>query len=82
MVPKYRTGSKIIIKAVKDEAASARDSDIARYSGQTGTVTNYHWISPMPGTVFYIYTVKIDNIQKEIVLHEDELEAAAARARK
>lgn len=81
MAPKYKIGSKIAVKPVREGVSSAWDSDIAQYAGQIGTVTNYHWISPTRSTVFYIYTVKMESSQKEIVLHEDELETATARSR-
>jgi len=82
MEPKYQIGQNVIIKPVKDQPQSARDSDIGQYAGQRGTVTNYHWISPRAGEVFYIYTVQLGPRQKEIVLHEDEIEADTAKARR
>jgi len=82
MEPKYKIGQKVIIKLVKNQSQSARDSDIERYAGQRGTVTNYYWISPIKGEVFYIYNVQFGSGQKEIVLHEDEIEADTAKARK
>lgn len=78
--PKYEIGQKVIIKRVKKKP-SARDSDIGQYANQTGTVTNYFWISPTKGEVFYLYTVKIGDDYKEIVLHEDELKAGKSKAR-
>ncbi len=59
--------------------SSARDSDIEKYAGQSGTVTNYYWISPQGGEVFYVYMVKIGAGKKEIVLHEDEIQADKAK---
>ncbi len=79
MEPKYQIGQKVIVKQFKAKLPSARDSDIGQYAGQSGTVTNYYWISPNRGEVFYIYTVKISTSQKEIVLHEDEIEADKAK---
>ena len=79
MKPKYQIGQKVIIKQPKTNLPSARDSDIGQYAGQSGTVTNYYWISPQGGEVFYIYTVKIGTGQKEMVLHEDEMEADKAK---
>ena len=81
MEPKYEIGQKVTIKPVKNHSQSARDSDIGQYAERSGTVTNYHWISPTGNQVFYIYTVKIGAEQKEIVLHEDELKADKAKAR-
>ena len=82
MEPKYNIGQKVIVKPVKDRSQSTRDSDIGRYAGQGGTVTDYYWISPSMSDVFYIYTVQFGTGQKEIVLHEDEIEADTAKARK
>ena len=48
------------------------------YAGQSGKVTNYYWITPPSGEVFYIYTVRIGTGYKEVVLHEDEIEAYIA----
>ena len=79
MGPKYGIGQKVRVKRSKGEASSARDSDIVQYDGQSGTVTNYYWISPTISQVFYIYTVKLGRDQKEIVMHEDEIKADKAR---
>ena len=78
MSPKYEIGQKVIIKPVSDQHLSVRESDIDSYAGQIGEVSNYHWISPRTGDVFYIYTVRVGTDYKEIVLHEDELEACIA----
>ena len=75
MEPKYKLGQKVIIKPVKNLTLSARDSDIGQYAGQSGIVTDYYWLRPNMGEVFYIYTVKIGDDEKEIVLYEDEMEA-------
>ena len=82
MEPKYNKGQKVIVKPVKGRSQSTRDSDIGRYAGQRGTVTDYYWLSPSMTDVFYIYTVQFGTGQKEIVLHEDEIEADTAKARK
>ncbi len=79
MGPKYQIGQKVIVKQFKTKLPSARDSDIGQYAGQSGTVTNYYWISPSRGEVFYIYTVKIGTGQREIVLHEDEMKGDTAK---
>ncbi len=75
MEPRYKVGQRIIAKPVQDESLSTRDAGIEQYAGQSGIVTNYHWIRPHAGKVFFIYTVQIGDGQKEIVLHEDEMEA-------
>ncbi len=78
MGPKYEIGQKVIIKPVAEQTLSLRDSVIESYAGQIGEVSNYYWISPRTSKVFYIYTVRIGNDYKEVVLHEDELEPCLA----
>ncbi len=75
MESKYKIGQRVIAKPVKNQTLSARDSGIAQYAGQSGIVTDYYWIRPSAGQVFYIYTVKMGDGQEEIVLYEDELDA-------
>ncbi len=75
MEPTYKLGQEVIIKLVKNQTLSARESDIGQYTDQRGIVTDYYWIRPNTGAVFYLYTVKIRVSEKEIVLHEDEMEA-------
>jgi len=72
MAPKYKIGQKVTVAVLK--RLSARDSGLEQYAGQTGEVTNYHWVSPPMGEVFYVYTVRIGTSNKEVVLHEDEIE--------
>ena len=75
MEPKYKLGQEVIIKLVKNQTLSARESDIGQYAGRRGIVADFYWIQPNTGGVFYVYTVKIRDSEKEIVLHEDELKA-------
>ena len=75
MEPKYKVGQRVLINPVKNQSSSVRESDIEQYAGQSGIVTDYYWIRPSAGGVFYVYTVKIRDSQKEIVLHEDEMKA-------
>ena len=79
MEPKYKIGQKVKVKKIKSQSLSPRDSDIGQYASQSGTVTDYYWISPKRGEVFYIYTVKIGTGQRDIVLHEDEMKADKAK---
>ena len=75
MAPKFNKGQKVIIKPVSNQQLSPRDTDIEQYTGQIGEVTDYYWVSLSQGTnVVYLYTVRIGADQKEIALHEDELE--------
>ncbi len=75
MESKYKIGQRVIAKLVKSQTLSARDSGIEQYAGQSGIVTDYYWIRPNAGGVFYIYTVKMGESQEEIVLYEDEMRA-------
>jgi hypothetical protein len=76
MGPKFVKGQKITIVPVKNRPASPRDSDIEPYIGLTGQVTDYYWVCPRAGErAFYIYTVRIGESKKEVVVHEDEIEA-------
>ena len=75
MAPRYTIGQKVRIKPVSSQNMSPRDCAIDAYAGQIGEVTNYYWISPRGGEVFYIYTVRVGTGYKEIALHEDEIEA-------
>ena len=71
----YQLGQEVIIKLVKNQTLSARESDIEQYAGQRGIVTDFYWLQPNTGGVFYVYTVKIRDSEKEIVLNEDEMKA-------
>ncbi len=75
MESKYKIGQRVIAKLVKSQALSARDSGVEQYAGQSGIVTDYYWIRPSAGQVFFIYTIKMGESQEEIVLYEDEIQA-------
>ena len=75
MAVKYEIGQKVRLTPVSGQELSARDSALEPYAGQIGEVVNYHWIS-RGEQVFYIYTVRIGDPHKEVVVHEDELTTA------
>jgi hypothetical protein len=75
MAPKYKIGQKVIITPVKNQRLSTIDPGLEPYAGRIGEVTHYYWISPTRGEVFYVYTVRMEANGKEVVVHEDELEA-------
>ena len=75
MSPKYEIGQKVIVRPVNEQPSAKRGGDIDTYAGQVGEVSNYYWISPRTGQVFYIYTVRVGVDFKEVVLYEDEIEA-------
>jgi len=76
MVPKYSVGQKVIIQPLSDPGPTQRENDINRYAGQVGEVTDFYWISPRTGQVFYIYNVRVGEKKKEVVVYEDEMEPA------
>ena len=56
MPAKYEIGQKIAIKPVSEQSVSLRDAALQKYSGQTGEITDYYWIRPPTGQIFYLYT--------------------------
>jgi len=75
MALKYEIGQKVIITPVKNQHLSPRDSDIGVYAGRSGKVIDYYWLNTVRGEVFYIYTVRLEADDTDIVLHEDEIQA-------
>lgn len=73
--PKYAVGQKVIIQPVGEQGGSQRENDINLYAGQVGEVSDYFWMSPRTGQVFYIYNVRVGVNRKEVVVYEDEIEA-------
>ena len=73
MSAKYEIGQMVTITPVSKQSLSTRDADLHQYADLTGEITNYHWIRPPTGEIFYLYTVKIGSRYKEIVLYEDEI---------
>ena len=71
--PKYKIGQKVTVRKFKSNSSALRDAEIGQYANETGIVTNYYFLSPNWGKVFYIYTIQIGEGQKDIVLHEDEI---------
>ena len=73
MVTKYEIGQKVLVKPVSEQDVSLRAAALQPYAGQTGEITDYHWIYPPNGNLFYLYTIRIGEGGKEIVLYEDEI---------
>jgi ribosomal protein L21E len=71
MTSKYSKGSKVLVTP-GEEQLSLRDAELAPYAGKTGVITDCYSIQ-RDREVFYLYTVRIDDENKEVVLHEDEL---------
>ena len=68
----YGVGQEVIIKPVKEKSLSVREAALGPYAGQSGKITDYYWIEPPTGGVFYLYMVQVGQ-DKEIVLYEDEI---------
>ena len=75
MNPKYEIGQKVVLRQNKSQSLLSRDCTIEPYVGQVGQVSDYYWISPRGGEVFYIYIVRVGAGYTEVTLHEDEIEA-------
>ncbi len=73
MSPKYEIGQKVTITPVESQRLSTRGSDLGGYAGQSGQVIDYYWLSTGADNL-YIYTVKTETDNREIVLHEDEIQ--------
>ncbi len=76
MAQRYVVGQEVRVKLVRSPTSSPRDSSIEPYAGKVGKITNYYWIRPPVGGVFYTYMVRFEVDGKQIVLHEDEIEAS------
>ncbi len=75
MAVKFEKGQQVVIRPVGGNPASPRDASIEPYIGRNGKVTDYYSITMRDGKAVYLYTVLIEDDHKELVLHEDELEA-------
>ena len=78
MAQRYKNGQKVVVTPVKNQQSSSMDYGLEPYAGQIGEVVNYHWLSPTGGSVFYLYTVRMETDGSEVVVHEDELESYVA----
>ena len=77
MVQKFVNGQKVKIIRVLDQRMTPRYPDIEACVTKTGTVIDGYWLyNKMPMIIRdqYIYTVMIDNENKEIAVSEDALE--------
>ena len=75
MVVKFEKGQRVKIRPAGDKHLSPRDSTLEPYAGQSGRVTDYYWVTLRGGQAVYLYNVLMETDRKELVLHEDELEA-------
>jgi hypothetical protein len=74
--PRYIKGQKVIVRPFSEEGVTQREYNVNEYAGQVGEISNFYWISPRTGQVFFIYNVRVGKERKEIVVYEDELEPA------
>lgn len=72
--PRYIKGQKVTIKPVDEKGTTKREYSVNEYAGQVGEISNYYYISPRTGQIFFIYNVRVGKDRKEIVVYEDELE--------
>ena len=72
--PKYAVGQKVIIQPSGEQDMTQRENDINKYAGQIGEVSDFFWMTPPSGQVFYIYNVRVGENMKDIVVYEDEIE--------
>ena len=77
MAPKYSKGQKVIISPVKDRSDCPKDCRLEPYESRIAEVTDFYWIDMVPvvSKVAYIYRVRIEDSNTEVVVHEDEIKA-------
>ncbi len=79
--PKFKLGQQVMItRPAGASPTSMRDCTLEPYIGRTGRVTKYYWIGPRTSDVFFVYVVAVreKNREREIILHEDEIEMTFA----
>ena len=72
--PRYSKGQKVIIKPVAEKGVTQREYNVNEYAGRVGEISNFYWISPRTGQIFFIYNVRVGKERKQIAVYEDELE--------
>ncbi|MGD1118864.1 MAG: hypothetical protein ABR886_05190 [Dehalococcoidales bacterium] len=72
--PRYTKGQKVVIRPISETGATQREYNVSEYASKVGEISNYYWISPREGQIFFIYNVRVGKERKEIVVYEDELE--------
>ncbi|MFA6347333.1 MAG: hypothetical protein WCX07_03510 [Dehalococcoidales bacterium] len=75
MASNYRRGQKVIIVPAGNQSISARDSKLEPFAGRTGVIKDYYWLDLPNGNKeqIFIYTVKMKDEDKEVVVYEDEI---------
>ncbi len=76
MASHYKRGQKVVIVPTKSQSLSPRDSKIEPYIGRSGVITDYYWLEvPTGDKEVFIYTVKMNEEDREVVVYEDEIRA-------
>jgi hypothetical protein len=74
MASHYQRGQKVIIVPTREQALTPRDAKIEPFVGRSGVITDYYWIdAPIGNDRVYIYTIKMKEENKEVVVYEDEI---------
>ena len=77
----YEKGQEVMIRPVVEPGLSLRESEIFSYAGKTGVISDYYWIAPPAGGLFYLYTVRVSGSNKDVVLYEDEIKSVSETGR-
>jgi len=76
MASHYRRGQKVVIVPAKNQSSSPRDSKLEPYTGRSGVISDYYWLElPTGDRRVFIYTVKMRDEDREVVVYEDEIKA-------
>jgi hypothetical protein len=74
MTSHYRRGQKVIIVPAKNQSRSPWDSKLEPYAGRSGVISDYYWLEvPTADNRVFIYTVKMKDEDREVVVYEDEI---------
>jgi hypothetical protein len=73
MTANYEKGSKVIISPPQNRGSLLRDFQLEPYAGKIGIIIDFYSIQPTGREKFFIYTVRLEDRNRDIVLHEDEL---------
>ena len=73
MNPMFGKGQQVVVRPVNVRVPNARDNTLEEFAGKIGNVIDSFWISQEAGKTFYLYRVRFPEVNKEAVLHEDEI---------
>jgi hypothetical protein len=72
--PRFGKGQRVVVKPIDEKGVTRREYSVNEFAGEVGEISDYYYISPPTGQVFFIYNVRVGKEKKEIVVYEDELE--------